>query len=268
MSLKSLIHIVLIWLLAWIILLFIRNFLNIFRKQVINRIGKSADFRRVDTLVGVGRHAALFVIVGIAIMLSLGELGISIAPVLATAGVAGVAVGFGAQSLVRDFFSGLFLLIENQVSEGEFIEAAGKSGVVEEVTLRHIRLRDEDGSIHFIPNGIITAVTNKSRDYAYAVVDLNVARHYDPEHVFTLMKKVHEDMRLDSAFAQDMLGSLEIAGVEKVEDALITVRCKMKVKPLRQAAARREFLRRMKTLIDMPEPGRPGKDASDQIMPG
>jgi small conductance mechanosensitive channel len=268
MSLKSLIHITLIWLLAWIILLFIRNFLNIFRKQVISRIGKSSDFRRVDTLVGVGRHAAMFVIVGVAIMLSLGELGISIAPVLATAGVAGVAVGFGAQSLVRDFFSGLFMLIENQVSEGEFIEAAGKSGYVEEVTLRHIRLRDEDGSVHFIPNGIITAVTNKSRDYAYAVVDLNIARHYDPDHVFGLMKKVHEDMRLESAFAADMLGPIEIGGVEKVEDALFTVRCKMKVKPLRQAAARREFLRRMKTVIDTPESNGQGKDASDQIVPG
>ncbi len=268
MSLKSFMHIVLIWVLAWIILLFIRNFLNIFRRQVINRIGKSADFRRIDTLASVGRHASLFVVLGIAFMLSLGELGISIAPVLATAGVAGVAVGFGAQSLVRDFFSGLFLLIENQVSEGEFIEAAGKSGYAEEVTLRHIRLRDEDGSVHFIPNGIITAVTNKSRDYGYAVVDLNVARNVDPDHVFGLMKKVYADMRQDSAFADSILGDLEIAGVEKIEDALITVRCKLKVKPLRQAAVRREFLRRMKAAIDMPDSGSPDKDASGQIMPG
>lgn len=268
MSLKSLIHIVLIWGLAWVILLFIRNFLNIFRNQVISRIGKSADFRRVDTLVGVGRHAALFVVIGVAIMLSLGELGISIAPVLATASVAGIAVGFGAQSLVRDFFSGLFLLIENQVSEGEYIEAAGKSGYVEEVTLRHLRLRDDDGSVHYIPNGIITTVTNKSRDYAYAVVDLNVARRYDPDHVFGMMKKVYEDMRLDSAFASDILGNIEIAGVEKVEDALVTVRCKLKVKPLRQAAIRREFLRRMKTVIDTPELDRQHSDASAQVMPG
>ncbi|MDQ9170467.1 mechanosensitive ion channel [Oxalobacteraceae bacterium R-40] len=268
MSLKSLVHIVVVWLSAWVILMFIRNFLNIFRRQVINRIGKSADFRRVDTLVGVGRHAALFVIIGIAFMLSLGEMGISIAPVLATAGVAGVAVGFGAQSLVRDFFSGLFLLIENQVSEGEFIEAAGKSGHVEEVTLRHIRIRDDDGSVHFIPNGIITTVTNKSRDYGYAVVDVNVARHYDPDRVFDMMRRVYEDMRQDSAFANDIMGNIEIAGVEKIEDALITLRCKLKVRPLKQAGVRREFLRRMKAVIDSPDPAGAGRDASDQIMPG
>lgn len=268
MSLKSLIHILVIWALAWIILLFVRKFLNVFRSQVISRIGKAADFGRIDTLVGVGRHAALFVIVGIAIMLSLGELGISIAPVLATAGVAGVAVGFGAQSLVRDFFSGLFLLIENQVSEGEFIEAAGKAGYVEEVTLRHIRIRDDDGSVHFIPNGIITVVTNKSRDYGYAVVDLAVARHYDPDSVFDMMKKVYADMRQNPTYANDMLGAIEIAGVEKIDDALITVRCKLKVRPLRQAAIRREFLRRMKAVIDTPDPSGPGKDASAHIMPG
>ena len=268
MSFKSLVHVTVIWLLAWVILMFIRKFLNIFRQQVLTRIGKSADIRRVDTLVGVGRHAALFVIVGIAIMLSLGELGISIAPVLATAGVAGVAVGFGAQSLVRDFFSGLFLLIENQVSEGEFIEAAGKAGYVEEVTLRHIRIRDDDGSVHFIPNGIITTVTNKSRDYAYAVVDINVARHYDPDQVFDMMKKVYEDMRQEAVYASDILGNIEIAGVEKIEDALITVRCKLKVKPLKQAAIRREFLRRMKAVIDMPDSSGANKDASGQIMPG
>jgi small conductance mechanosensitive channel len=96
-------------------------------------------------------------------MLTFDQFGISIAPLLATAGVAGIAIGFGAQSLVKDFFTGLFLLIENQIAEGELVELAGKSGVVEEITLRHVRLRDQDGSVHFVPNGIITIVTNKSR---------------------------------------------------------------------------------------------------------
>jgi small conductance mechanosensitive channel len=103
------------------------------------------------------------VLLGIAGMSTFDQIGISIAPILATAGVAGIAVGFGAQSLVKDFFSGLFLLIENQVAEGDAVEVAGKSGIVEEITLRHIRLRDQDGSVHFIPNGIVTTVTNKSR---------------------------------------------------------------------------------------------------------
>jgi small conductance mechanosensitive channel len=268
MNLKSIVHILLIWLLAWVLLLFIRNFLNVFKRQVVARIGLSADFRRIDTLIGVGRHAALFVIIGIAIMLSLGELGISIAPVLATAGVAGVAVGFGAQSLVKDFFSGLFLLIENQVSEGEYIEAAGKAGRVEEVTLRHIRMRDDDGSVHFVPNGIITTVTNKSRDYGYVQIDINVARQYDPDHVFDMMSKVYQDMKQDGNFAQDILGDIEISGVEKIEDTVIALRSKFKVKPLKQANIRREFLRRLKSVLDIPSNFAPGADVSGHIMPG
>lgn len=247
---RSAIYILMIWALAWILLLAIRNVLNVFKKHVIARVGSSADLRRVDTLIGVCRHAALFVIVGVAAMLSLGELGISVAPVLATASVAGIAVGFGAQSLVRDFFTGLFLLIENQVGEGEFIEAAGKSGIVEEVTLRHIRLRDDEGNIHFIPNGIITTVTNKSRDYAYAIIELNLPRRYEPDQVFSMMRQVHHNMLNDTSLAPDLLGDLDISGVEKIDDASITVRCRLKVKPLRHGHVRRQFLLRMKSVLD------------------
>jgi small conductance mechanosensitive channel len=244
-------HIVLIWLLAGILLLFTRNFLTVFKRHVVGRIIHPADYRRIDTLSGVFRHAAAFVILGVAIMLSLGEIGISIAPVLATAGVAGIAVGFGAQSLVKDFFSGLFLLIENQVSEGEVIEAAGKTGQVEEVTLRHIRMRDDEGSVHFIPNGIITTVTNKSREYGFAVIDFSVPRHLDPEQVFGIMRDIGNGMRADPVFGPCIIGDVDIAGIEKIEEASMIVRCRLKVMPLRQSDVRREFLKRMKYALDM-----------------
>jgi small conductance mechanosensitive channel len=247
----AILHIAVIWLLAGILLLFTRNFLSVFKRHVIGRIIHPTDYRRIDTLSGVFRHAAAFVIFGMAIMLSLSEIGISVAPVLATAGVAGIAVGFGAQSLVKDFFSGLFLLIENQASEGEVIEAAGRTGQVEEITLRHIRMRDDDGSVHFIPNGIITTVTNKSREYGFAVVDLSVPRHLDLEQVFKIMREAGNDMRKDPIFGTYIIADIDIQGVEKIEDASMIIRCRLKSTPLRQSDVRREFLKRMKYALDM-----------------
>ncbi|MDB5761289.1 MAG: mechanosensitive ion channel [Herminiimonas sp.] len=246
----SVLHIILIWLLAGILLLVTNNALQVFRRYVVGRIANPSDYRRIDTLSGVFRHAAVFIIIGVALMLSLTEIGISITPMLATAGVAGIAVGFGAQSLVRDFFSGLFLLIENQVSEGEMIEAAGKTGYVEEVTLRHIRMRDDDGSVHFIPNGIITTVTNRSREYAFAVIDINVRRRENLDRAFAVMRDVGNGMRKDPLFGPDILDDIDIAGVEKVDDASVTVRCRLKVMPLKQGPVRREFLRRVQSALD------------------
>jgi moderate conductance mechanosensitive channel len=254
MTIETSLHIALIWLLAWAALLAMRKILRVFRGQIVERIPKPTDLRRIDTLSSVFRHAANVIVVGIAAMLSLSELGISIAPVLATAGVAGIAVGFGAQSLVRDFFSGLFLLIENQVSEGDVIEAAGKSGYVEEVTLRHIRIRDEDGNLHFIPNGIITTVTNKSRVHAYAVADISVPRSEDPDRVMAVLRSVASALRHDPAFAPLIVDDVEVAGIEKLEDASVTVRCRLKVLPLMQAQVRREFLLRAKQALDRADP--------------
>ena len=144
-------RILVIWVLAWILLRFLRKVIATFKGHI-SRANRSTEFRRIDTLTNVFRYASNIVIIGMALMLTLSEFGIAITPILATAGVAGIAIGFGAQSLVKDFFTGLFLLLENQVSEGDLIEAAGKSGHVERVTLRHIRIRDYDCSVHFIPN--------------------------------------------------------------------------------------------------------------------
>lgn len=256
------VRIAVIWLLAWALLLSTRNLVKVFRAHVADRINKPADIRRIDTLKGVFQHAATLVIVGVAVMLTMAELGISITPLLATAGVAGIAIGFGAQSLVKDFFSGLFLLIENQVSEGDMIEAAGKTGYVEEVTLRHIRMRDDDGNVHFIPNGIITTVTNKSREYAFAVIDLNVARSENLELVFSIMRQVGAALRSDPVFGPDIIEEIDIVGVERVEDIAMIVRCRLKVMPLKQWQIRREFLKRAKYALDSAhaEDSESGKD--------
>ncbi|HEY0847302.1 MAG TPA: mechanosensitive ion channel domain-containing protein [Noviherbaspirillum sp.] len=244
------IHIVVIWLLAWLLLTVIHRVLRAFKMHIASRVDEMRDSRRIETLMNVFRYTANIVIVGVAIMLTLGTIGISITPILATAGVAGIAVGFGAQSLVKDFFTGLFLLIENQVSEGDVIEAAGKSGYVERVTLRHMRIRDYDGSVHFIPNSMITTVTNRSREFAYAVIDINIRRQDNLDAAFAMMESVADEMHADAQLGAMILDRIDIAGVEKLEDATVVVRCRIKVRPSKQWKIRREFLRRMKSAIE------------------
>jgi len=246
-------RILIIWVLAWLALWMLRRLQGTFKTHIVRRVDEFRDSRRIETLMNVFRYTANIVIVGVAIMLTLGTIGISITPILATAGVAGIAVGFGAQSLVKDFFTGLFLLIENQVSEGDMVEAAGKSGYVERVTLRHIRIRDYDGSVHFIPNGMITTVTNRSREYAYAVIDLNIQRQESIDAVIKKMEEVARGMRNDAVFGLMILDDVEIAGVEKMDGATLAMRCRIKVKPAKQSAIRSEFLRRMKAVLDVNE---------------
>jgi small-conductance mechanosensitive channel len=249
--------ILLIWFLALLSLRLMRRTLRSLKIHIVDRVDQRRDARRIETLMNVFRYTANVVIVGVAVMLTLGAIGISVTPLLATAGVAGIAVGFGAQSLVKDFFTGLFLLIENQVSEGDVIEAAGKSGYVERVTLRHIRIRDYDGSVHFIPNGMITTVTNRSREFAYAVIDLNVRRQDDLDRVFETMRAISEELREDAELGSAIVDSIDIGGVEQVSDTAVALRCRIKVQPGKQWRVRREFLRRMKTAIDSVEEVQP-----------
>lgn len=245
---KSSLRIGLVVLIAALLLRFTRQVIKVFGAHVAQR--NPENTRRVETLSGVFRRAAAVVIGIVAVTLILGELGISVTPILATAGVAGIAIGFGAQSLVRDFFTGFFLLIENQISEGDVIEAAGKEGFVEEVTLRHIRIRDYDGSVHFIPSGLITAVTNKSRQFAYAVIDVSVPRSKNIDKIFELMRQVGSEMRRDSRFQQKIIDDIEVPGVEKLDDSTVVIRCRIKVSPLKQWSVRREFLKRLKEALD------------------
>jgi small-conductance mechanosensitive channel len=260
--LKSFWHILLIWVLAAFLLRFVHKLVRLFKYQIGGRLTRSHDSRRIDTLSTVFQHAAAIVFVAIAGMLTLDEIGISITPILATAGVAGIAVGFGAQSLVKDFFTGLFLLVENQISEGDLIEAAGKSGIVEEVTLRHVRIRDYDGSVHFIPNGSITIVTNRSREFSYSIIDVNVARHANLTEVFAAIRSVSNEMRSNPLFREEIIEDVEVEGVEKLEESLIVIRCRLKVTPLQQWRLRREFLTRMKTALDALSATKPQEIAS------
>jgi len=161
-----------------------------------------------------------------------------------------LALGFGAQSLVKDYFTGFFLLLENQIRLGDIVEAGGKAGVVEELTLRYLRLRDYEGNVHYIPNGAISVVTNRSLGYAYAVVDAGVAYGEDVDRVIGVMRRVGEELRRDGAFSAKILDALEIAGVDRWADSAVVIRCRFKCVALEQWTVRREYLRRLKHAFD------------------
>jgi small conductance mechanosensitive channel len=203
------------------------------------------ELRRIGTVGTAFRYFATVVVVLVAGMLVLGELGISIAPILATAGVAGVAIGFGAQSLIKDYFTGFFLLLEDQIREGDVVEIAGRAGEVEEVTLRYVRLRDGDGYVYFVPNGEIKMVVNRTRLFAYAMIDAQVASARDVDPAMDAMREVGKSMREDPKFAPVILDDIDVWGVERWEIWGLGVRGRIKTLPKDKDGVRREFLRRL-----------------------
>lgn len=160
---KELLHVIVILILAWLLIGLSRKLIRVFRNYMNTRSGSAEESKRIETLARVFHHISTVVISLVAGMLALSEVGISIAPILGAAGVVGVAIGLGAQNLIKDYFNGFFLLLENQIRQGDVVEVCGKAGVVEDITLRYVCLRDNDGSVHYVPNGQITTVTNKSR---------------------------------------------------------------------------------------------------------
>jgi small conductance mechanosensitive channel len=243
-------RVVVIVILAWLLLIVVGRLIRALRAYLTRQSEGPEQLKRIETLARAMRYTTTVIICVLTITLILSELGISIAPILATAGVAGVAIGFGAQNLVKDYFNGLFVLIENQIRQGDVVEVAGKSGLVEEVTLRYIRLRDYEGTVHFIPNGQITMVTNRSFAFAYAVIDVSVAYREDVDEVYALMKQVAQDMRGDPALAAKIIDDLEIAGVDQWAESAVIIRCRFKVVAMEQWGVRREFLYRLKKVFD------------------
>jgi moderate conductance mechanosensitive channel len=206
--------------------------------------------KRAATVSNVLRKLASIFIGIIATLAIFNTLGISILPFLATAGVAGIAIAFGAQTLVKDFFRGFFLLAENQIRQGDVVEIAGKSGLVEDLTLRYVQLRDYEGNVHYVPNGEIGVVTSSSRSFAFAVVDVSIALEQDVQPVLDVMRETAASMRAHSSWKQKILDDLDIAGIESWSDRGITLRARMKVRALEQSNVRREFLMRLKQAFD------------------
>jgi small conductance mechanosensitive channel len=243
-------RIVIILLLAWIAVHLLHRAIRAFRMRIASHFDDREAAKRAETLGRVFRYMASVVVWLIATMLVLSEIGVSVAPILGAAGVAGLAIGFGAQSLVKDYFTGFFLLLENQIRQGDVIKLGDHAGLVEEVTLRYVQLRDYDGNVHFIPNGTIVNVVNMSRGFAQAVMDIGVAYKEDLDSVMQVMRTVAEELRADPEYSPRILDKFELAGVERWDDSAVVIRCRFRVMPLEQWGVRREYLRRLKNAFD------------------
>ena len=235
---------------AWVLQAIAARFIRIFRTYMERRAG-SDELARVNTLARVFRNAAAIVIAIVAGTLVLGELGISIAPILATAGVAGIAIGFGAQSLIKDYFNGFFLLLDDQIRQGDVVQIAGVGGLAEEVTLRYVRLRDLEGHVHYIPNGEIKLVTNRTRVYATPVIDVPISYAEDADRVQQVMRETATELRSDPQWASRIAGDLEPITMDRWADSAVVLRSRFKVvPPIEQWNIRREYLARLKKAFD------------------
>lgn len=244
------VRIVAIIVVAVVVMRLLQRMIRTFRERITRGLEDPEEVKRAQTLGRVFRYLASVVVSVIAGAEILHELGVSLAPILGAAGVVGLAVGFGAQSLVKDYFTGFFILLENQLRQGDVAEVGGKTGLVEEVTLRYVRLRDYDGNVHFVPNNLITTVTNMGKGHARSVIDVGVAYREDVDQALAIMREVAMSMREDSVFGSKIMEDVEIVGVERWDDSAVILRCRFMVRPLEQWSVRREYLRRLKKRFD------------------
>lgn len=206
--------------------------------------------KRAQTLSAIVRTIATTVLLIVTIMLVLGEIGVNLLPLVAAAGVGGLAVGFGAQNLVRDVIAGFFILLEDQIRVGDIVKVADKSGLVEYISLRVLTLRDFDGSVHLIPHGTITTVTNMTKDFSYAVLDVSVTVRENLDVVTETLKDIGRHLRHDPQYAPDILEDLEIVGIENVSATQVTIKLRIKTIPMKQWPIARAFRRRLKEAFD------------------
>lgn len=206
--------------------------------------------KRAHTLGSILRHALLIVLVFVAGLMILGELGIQLGPLLATAGIGALAIGFGAQSLVKDVISGFFIIFENQYRIGDVIEVAGVSGLVESVSLRKTVLRDLQGRVHTIPNGEIKVVSNLSKEWSRSVLDLGISYREDIDQIVELLTQIGKELEADESLKGAILEPLQILGVERFDESQMVIRMMVKTAPLRQWDVGRELRRRIKIKFD------------------
>jgi len=206
--------------------------------------------KRAETLTGLLRTVAVTVIWAIAAILSLAQMGLDVTPILAGAGIIGLAVGFGAQNLVRDLISGFFIILEDQVRLGDVAIINGTGGLVEAITFRTITLRDFGQVVHVFPNGTITTLSNMTKGWSAFVLDMGVAYKEDTDRVAEVMKQVGEDLRRDPQFGEKILEPLELIGVDDFADSGVVIRVRIKTKPIEQWTVGREYRRRLKKAFD------------------
>ncbi len=206
--------------------------------------------KRAQTIASIARRGLAILIWTTAVLIVLRELDVDITPVLTGAGIAGLAVGFGAQTLVRDVITGFFLIVEDQVRVGDVAMVNGTGGLVEQINLRTIVLRDMEGVVHVFPNGEIKTLANRTKDFSYYVIDLGVDYEADTDRVVALVQDVGAQLGADEAFAPFILEPVEVLGVDDFKDSSVTLRFRIKTIPLKQWEVGRELRRRIKMAMD------------------
>lgn len=203
--------------------------------------------RTLIPMLHAGIKVGVWFVAGVTV---LDRLGVSVGPILAGAGILGLAVGFGSQTLVKDLINGLFILFEDSIRVGDWIRLGDRGGSVEAVSIRTIRLRDLDGNVHVIPNSSIDVLTNLSKDFSRAVLDVGVAYRENVDEVIEILKEIGAEMCQDPEYAPDILEPLEVFGLDRFEDSAVVIRARFTTRPLKQWGVRREFNRRLKRVFD------------------
>ncbi|HEX4989450.1 MAG TPA: mechanosensitive ion channel family protein, partial [Candidatus Binatia bacterium] len=225
-------------------------------ETLLNRAAAAAEVtpgaatKRVLTLMSVLWTIVVGLVWFVVVLMTLGQLGVNVTPVLAGAGIVGLAIGFGAQNLVKDLVSGFFLILENQVRVGDVAIINGTGGLVEAISFRTIVLRDEAAVVHVFPNGSINTLSNMTKDWSAYVISVNVAYKEDPDRVADVMRRVAEEMYAEPRYRAAMLEPIEIFGVDGFTESAVTIKARLKTQPLQQFAIGREYRRRLKKAFD------------------
>ena len=215
----------------------------------LHRANKQGD-TRLRTLIPIARNVVLLAFSCVLALILLSEIGINIMPLLAGAGIVGIAIGFGAQSMVKDFLTGFMIIFEDLIQVGDVAKVGGCMGVVEKITIRKVQLRDTAGVVYTIPFGEITTVENWTKDFSYAVLDVAVSYHEDTDKVIAALRDVESDLRDDPEFKKKILEPMEVLGVDKFTESSFVIRARIKTRPIQQWSISREFNRRMKILFE------------------
>lgn len=242
--------------LMFLVLFVFKFFVKRIRKIMLARTLKAYEEnsaekeKRINTLLDIVKQAGKVIIFAIFIMMILKSFGLDIAPILAGAGILGLAVGFGAQELVRDFISGFFILLENQVRTGDVAIINGTGGLVEHIELRTITLRDLAGVTHVFQNGKINTLANMTKEWSAYVFDIGIAYKENTDEVIKVIKELDEEFRKDENFKKLILEPIEIFGVDKFGDSAVVIKARYKTRPIQQWNVGREFNRRIKFAFD------------------
>lgn len=249
---ESGLRVVLIGALAYLLLRIVAMVVSRFEHAISEGSGLDVLERakRARTLGGLVQNVLGVAVLGVAVLMILRELRIDILPVLTGAGILGLAIGFGAQTLVRDIISGFFLILENQIRVGDVAVINGTGGLVEAINLRTVVLRDDHGTVHVFAAGAINTLANRTKDFSYSVIEVPVAHKYDPDQVIEILRHAGDELAADPAFRPSVLGRVEILGLEAMTEAHLTIKLRIKTVPLRQWEVGRELRRRIKKALD------------------